>query len=359
MMSGKCGGFIDSAQETLVLAFKVAESTLLDSPEMIERILKNPAVQNAIQTAATTQARALVQKQQKGQTVTSGDVGTGAKAVVKAGGGVLQTAGLKELEETAKGSKEYKKLQKSLKELECSWKQSPVGVFVDRNKGWLYVVGVGLALSGAVVMYRFKAGDMIAGPVSSLGTKLLKFKVLGNVEIAAKDIRFVPSKREVGTKMLVTAKWKQVKVTFEAGVTLQGTTVTQANGRAEVVVKVTKGLTLNARGAYQYQATSPDAPWKNTQQYDLGLGMNYKNAFGSSRLSITAMMFATQDATVTKYGGKAGVNLRLTGKPSTGGLNLKLDAAANKKTTLVPIDSGSTRQSQNEVTGTLGISLNF
>lgn len=359
MGAGQCGGLLDTAQETLVLAFKVAESTLLDSPEMIERILRDSKVRKAIETAATSQAKELVQKQQQGKAVSQDDVKTGAAAVAQQAGKAIKDAGIAELEKTAKATREYKLLEHSLKELECAWKKSPVGVFVDKNKGLLIVVGAGLALQGAIAMYRFKAGDMIAGPATSLATKLVKFKVLGNVEIAAKEIRFVPSKQEVGTKMLVTATWERVKVSFEAGITLQNTTVTQANGRADLSVKVAHGVSVKAHGAYQYKAPESNAPWKNPHQYDLGLGLTYENAFGNSKLSITTMMFATQDAEVTKYGGKAGVNLRLLGKPAGTSLNLNVDAAANQRTTRTAPELGSGPQTQGEVTGKLGLSLNF
>jgi hypothetical protein len=359
MSTGKCGSLIDSAGETLVLAFKVAGETLLDSPETIQRILQNPKVRNAIESAATAQAKELIQKQQQGKKVTSADVKNSALAVAKKAGGPLQSVGLKELEKSATGSKEYKKLQRSLKELECSWKKSPVGVFVDKHKGFLYVVGAGLALQGAIVMYRFRSGDAITGPVTGLAQKLVKFKVLGNVEIAAREIKFVPSKREVGTKMVVTAKWQRVKVSFEAGVTLRGDTVTQSNAKAEVTVKVARGLSLSAHGGYQYQQTEPDAGWKNTHHYDLGLGLKYDNAFGSSRLSITTMFFATQDAEVTKLGGKAGVDLRIAGKPGSTSLKLNANAGANRAATRLPTLSGGGVRQTNEFVGKLGLSVDF
>jgi len=359
MSSGKCGSVLNAAEETLVLAFKVGGATLLDSPETIQKILSDARVRKAIEQAATKQAKELVEKQQQGKKVTSADVKAAASNVGKKASGPLQKVGLKELEKSAKGTKEYRELEKSLKLLECSWKKSPVGIFVDKNKKLLYVVGAGLAVSGAIAMYRFKAGDVVAGPATGLASKLVKFKVLGNVEIAAKEIKFVPSKREVGTKMLVTAKWKRVKVKFEAGITLRNEKMTQSNTRAEVTVKVATGLTLTGVGGYEYKSLSPDEAWKNTHRYDLGLGLKYNNAFGSSRLSITTMMFARQNEDVSKYGGTAGLDLRIVGQQGGPSLKLNANAGANRSTTRLPPLSGSPTQSATEITGKLGLSLDF
>ena len=84
MADGKCGGVLDAAQESLVLALQVADKTLLDSPETIQKILNDPKVKTAIEEAATKQAKELLEKQRKGQSVSSDDVKAKAAALGKA-----------------------------------------------------------------------------------------------------------------------------------------------------------------------------------------------------------------------------------------------------------------------------------
>ncbi|MEZ6063812.1 MAG: hypothetical protein R3C19_25975 [Planctomycetaceae bacterium] len=363
MADGKCGSVLDAAQESLVLALQVAEKTLLESPETIQRILNDPKVKTAIEEAATKQAKELIDQQRKGKAVSSEDVRAKAAALGKAVSAPAKTVALQELEKTAKGTAAYRKLEQSLKELECAWKQSPVGIWVDKHKGLLYIVGAGLALESAIVMYHFKAGDEVTEPLLKLTQGLVKFKVLGNVEIAAKEIKFVPSKREVGATMLTTATWEKVKVKFEAGITFQDASVAQASVRGDVEVKVIKGLDFNAHGAYSWNAPSPDAPWQNQHRFDLGLGISYKKAFGVSRLTLQTMMFATQDAETTKYGGKGSLDLKLTEYARPGGykasVDLNLNVGANEMIKRLPPGSGADQTRSSEFTSGLGITAHF
>ena len=358
---GKCGSVVDAAQETLVLAFKVADDTILDSPDTIQRILTNVKVRQAIEKTAQSQARELVEKQRKGLAVSQDDVKNGLKKVATAAGNVAKDVGLKELEKSAKSSKHYKKLEQSLKELECSFKKSPVGIFVDKHKGFLILVGSGLALQGAIAMYHFRAGDEVTVPVTALASKLVKFTVLGNIEIAAKEITFKPSERLIGTKMMATGKWSRVTAKFELGVTFQDSDLSKANTRAEVAVKVVKGITAKAHAGYNYSAPSPDADPQNLHQYDLGLGLDYDNAFGLSRLTVQTMVFGRQDATTTKVGGKASAKVKIVNgtEKSPFNMSIQADASGHRVLDQLPPLPGAAALPQNEFRTTLGIVGHF
>src|SRR5437667_221436 len=69
----------------------------------------------------------------------------------KKAGGKLTDALLDQLKKTP----EFKRLEKSLDNLEQALKSTPVGVWVDNNKNILYVVGAGLAIGGAVALFFF------------------------------------------------------------------------------------------------------------------------------------------------------------------------------------------------------------
>jgi len=57
---------------------------------------------------------------------------------------------------------EYRKVKHSVKQLQCSFNNSPVGVFIDKNKGWLIIIASGLAVGAATAMYVFREGDFVA-----------------------------------------------------------------------------------------------------------------------------------------------------------------------------------------------------
>lgn len=330
----KCGGVIDAAQETLVLALKVGERSLLDSPETIEKILNDPRVQRAIKKAAEKQARELVKKQTGGKTVTTDDVQAGAKAVATA----AADPALKSAEEKIKSTREFKKLEASVKELECAYRKSPVGIFVDKHELELILIGAGLAIGGATAMYVFRTGDeLVNNPLADMAKKLVKKKFLGNIEVAAKEITFRPSERVVGTKILTTGTWERVTVKFELGATFKELDVQNASGRGDLSVKVTKGLKLDSHAMIGY--ARPEESWQNPMLYDLGLKLTYDNAFGLSKLTISTMAFATQDPKLTKFGSQTDLSLNLVGgtKPVDPSLAVTAGLGANRTTELQPI----------------------
>jgi hypothetical protein len=359
---GQCNDVVDAAQETLVLAFQVADKTLLDAPQILQRILDDSEITNAIKKAAESQAKSWLDKQRAGKPIRSDDVKSGMESIARAAGAAAQKATISQLEQSAKRTREHQRLEQSIKQLECSWRKSALGVFVDKHKGLLIIVGSGLALGGAVAMYQFKAGDEIAGPATDLLKKLVKFSVLGNVEISTGKIVFQPAERIVGTTLVATANWKRVKLKFEAGVRFQDVKLTQATGKAEVSIKVFKDLTATVHGSYQYQPGSPTPQQPvNLHLYDLGIGVSYDNAFGMSKVTINTVMFGTQDAITTKVGGKATVGVTLVGGAAKTSPSLKIEAgaAANRILDSLPPPPGRVAGPQNEWNVTLGITGHF
>ncbi|MEQ9411345.1 MAG: hypothetical protein RIK87_26765 [Fuerstiella sp.] len=348
----QCGGLPGAVKDTLVLVLETTGSTVLDSPKLIEKILSDPKVRQAIEKTALEEAKALTKKQVTGKTVSMDDILASAGKVGKATIDPATQAGKTALEK----SQQVRRLKEGLRQLECSYRKSTVGVFVDKNKGWLILVGAGLGLGGAAAMYKFKTGDAFAMPATKLASHLVRFKVLGNVEIAAKDIKFEPSKQLVGATKLTKIKWDKVDVDLELSVTAENEKLKQAVGKGSVAVEVAKGVKvgLSAGGGYVQPATG----WERSAVYDLRLKFSTNKTFGQSRLSVSAEAFATQEPTQFQWGGKADAKYHLVGRPGSTdpSLSLSLSAQANELTTYTPHGETS---SKTGVSFGLGFSANF
>lgn len=312
----KCGTFVDAVQDTLVLAFEVADKTILDSPAVIRTVLEDPAIRSAIERAALGEAKRLTAAQKAGKAVTEADVSKSLTSVATA----AQGAALENVKRQIEGSSEFKKLMKEVQNLGCAFKQSPTGVFVDKNKGWLILVGAGLGIGGATALYMFRSGDFAAGPAANLAGKHLRFRVLGNVDIGAKKITFVPSSRQVATTMFASAKWDKVNVRLDLSVEFKEEHLQSAGGAVTTDVTVAKGLVLTGTGTAGYQSGTKILP--PSLVYNLGLGVTFKNAFGQNKLDLSARAFVDQSPTSQKAGGALNAKINLFRLPDQSSINL-------------------------------------
>lgn len=349
MSKQKCtAGLLPAAKDTVVLALEVGESSVLKSPDRIKKILQDKTVWSAVEKALKAEAERLAKKHHSGQRVTQADaLAMGKKAVTAAQKPVLDAA-----KKQVTSSPEFGRLKHSLKDLGCEFKKSPIGVFVDENKGWLILVGVGLAVGGATAMYVLRDGDMIAGGATSLAGKSLRFTVLGNVTLGAKSLKFVPSKRQVGATTFAEIKWQKVETKFEAAVEFKDDRLAATSGRGEVVVKVAESLKLNSHASVGYRR--PTETYQPSLMYDLGLGLSYVPGSG---INITAKAFAKQDHEQRKLGGKGSVDLKLVGggSPTSPVLKFNSGVSGNRTTTFGPTGPAT----QQEIVFDAGLKLNF
>lgn len=312
----KCGTLLDAVKDTLVLAFEFADKTLLNSPETIRKVLEDPKIQLAIKQAAQSEGRRLLEAQKGGKAVTNAD---GVK-VLEAIGTAAKDAAIDSAKKQIEESDEFKKLKKEVENLSCALKQSPIGVFVDKNKGWLIVVGVGLGLGGVTAMYMFRSGDWVAGQATDLASKQLRFKVLGNVEFGASRLKFVPSSRQVGTTLFASAKWERVSVRLDLSVDFKNDQFQSTGGKVTTDFTVAKGLVLTGTGSAGYQVNKE--PWKQSFVYHLGVGVTFKQAFGVNKLDVTARAFIEQTPEYFKQGGALDAKYNILSLPNKNQINL-------------------------------------
>lgn len=250
---------LDATGHTIVLAFDLAESQIANMPTELGKSLNSDEVQDAIRT---TLAQFSLAKQKSGTTdVSDQEAKQLANALLTKAGPKISADLLKQLQQTP----EFKKLQKSLDDLGQALKSSPLGVWVDKNAGIVYVVGAGLAIGGAVALYVTKTGGPVLNfPLSQLTGKPVKIFKVGKFTLSGQLLSFKPDAREVGGGLVGTQKWDKLEVSLQLGVVATGSDVKEINGK---LIFKTNDIDLGITGSGQ--------PSKNT--VNLGLTLGVKN----------------------------------------------------------------------------------
>jgi hypothetical protein len=166
-MSGTCIDPADLVGDTIVLAldligFKTGQH------QSIARGLRTREVEKEIKKALDAETKKLL-KQRLGGAVPN------AKAR-----GSLESVG-----KSAASAVTQDAEQKLRRWAECTWKQSPLGVWVDENRWVVYIVVplvVAASAGAAAYAYQVRTGDLPAAWGALLVKNHLKFKPLGTLE---------------------------------------------------------------------------------------------------------------------------------------------------------------------------------
>jgi hypothetical protein len=208
-MSDLCPSLPGSAVRTIVLAFDLAGYEVKNAPAQILRVLETKPVQEAVRDAMNEDAKAFLELQRKGLPISASQaasqLGTSVgKALLKTGGDELKLA--------IQSTPAYRKLELGARELQCAYEKSVIGVWVDENKTQLIIIASGVVLGAMTAMYLTNTGDTPADWATQLAKDKIKTTILGKVEVGLSEIKFVPSKREIGLQAYAdTSKWKQFK----------------------------------------------------------------------------------------------------------------------------------------------------
>lgn len=189
----------------------------------IGRAMRKKEVEKAIRDAVDAETKKLLKARMKGN-VSNDKAQTALKDAGKGVGGAVTHHAKDKLGRWA----------------ECTWKHSPLGVWIDENNWVLYIVVPVLAGAGGVAagfMYDARVGDLPASLAAPLLKKHLKYKPLGHLELGLDKVHFVPSKQEVELRFLSTVDWKPFKAKFTVGGgTLEGKP-TKFNASSEISFK--------------------------------------------------------------------------------------------------------------------------
>jgi hypothetical protein len=273
-------GVIDAGHKVIVLAFDLLDAEIARLPDRLSDALTSPPVQQAIKKTLLDFAKT---KAGSGTTVISDE--EAKKLAQSLGTGVMDATGT-ELLDKVKRTPEYKKLEGSIEAFKKAAESSSLGVWIDKNKNILYVVGAVLAVGTAAVLYVTKTGGSLLntalGPLEGKEFEVLQ---IGKLSIKAGLWDFQPDARIFGARVIGTATWEKVKLELKFGVLAQGASVQQAEG--EAVVK---------SGAFNLVLTGNAKPQTNvvnlglklgyqTGKVNIGLGAIYQDNFFSGTAS--------------------------------------------------------------------------
>ncbi len=318
MANNTCNDLPSSLQESVVLLFDLADYTVQNGPSLVGKVLEDKKFQEAVKKALDKQALALVKRQQADPSVpVTGEDGT---KFLKAAGSAALDAGAESMKRQIERSSAYLKLEQSLRDLHCSFKKSPVGVWVDENQTLLVIIASGLALGGATAMYVTRTGDLPAGWAADLAEKKLKSFHLGKITLGVEKFDFKPSERELGAKVYAdTSKWKGIpNVKFSISAAAKDDKLTSLGVAGEVTVPI----------AMKFAATAAGSADPILDKYSLSLGVRG----GVDGLSIRIGADYLKEAEKTSIGAKAAVDW----KTKVGGTPLIVSGTAGIAQTTTP-----------------------
>jgi hypothetical protein len=247
----------------VLLAFDLLDSEISRSPERLIQTFRSPTLLAAAEKAMLSFAKS--RSPTASSQLTPEEIGKLQSSVVDGVRTAATDAYLKQI----KGSSKFKALETQLKNFEEAAKSSAIGVWVDHNKGILYVVGAVLTVGAGVALYVTKP----TGPAYKMGIReleKLKFEVvkLGALKLGVGGIIFDPTADRYGGKVTGKLEWEQLKIDLALQIVATVGKATELNG--EVMVKY--GV-INLTGIVKQDMTRPKV------DITLRLGAN-KDRFG-------------------------------------------------------------------------------
>jgi hypothetical protein len=261
---------IDAATKVIVLAFDLAESTLADSPTLIAKALQSPPVQDAIKKTLLDFAKTKVKAAPTAVVETPEE---GRKLLEALGEGVIDKGSRNVLDQIKK-THQYKSLEASVNTFKKTAASSNFGVWVDKHKGILYVVGVALIGGTAGVLYYTRtSGTVVNKALDLVEGKQFEVLQIGTLTFKAELWDFQPDARILGAKVLTTKKWESVTLDLKLGLLAEGSQLQLVEGAA--VVK---------SGAFSVSLTGAAKP--QVQEVNLGLSLEHKGVFDNGTLKV-------------------------------------------------------------------------
>jgi hypothetical protein len=294
-----------SAVQTVALAFELADYEVKNGPKQVLMALDSKQVQTAIRDALTEQAKLLLKQQSQHVPI---DTSKASAQIAAAVGKAALGAGGEQLKLQMRQSSPYQRLERSVRNLQCAYEKSVIGVWIDENKGLLIIVASGVAIGAAAALYVTNTEFTPADWAIQLAKDKLKTTVLGKLELGVSDIKFVPAKREIGlTAFADASKFKFLK---EARLTVnvQATDgkLTHFGGAAQTTIPLGRDFSYSTK-----LSVDPVA-----RDYALALGLTgkVKGGFSVRILGSAAMQ---GDKTTLKADGALGYKTKLGGFPTT------------------------------------------
>lgn len=262
-------GVLEATHHTIILAFDLVDSEVEVLPGQALKAITSTEVQESIKK---TLQQFAASKAKSGTTVVSPDE---TKKLLEALQGGITDAATQKLLDDIKKTPQFKNLEESLKSFEKAVKASNFGMWVDRNKMVLYIVGAALVVGGGTTLYITKTGGpIIQTPIDQLKGKSFEVLQIGTFKLKAELWEFKPDARLMGAKIEMVKDWKRVSVDLKFGILAEGAKVQEVQG--EAIVK---------SGPIKFTASADVKPYD--QKINLGLKMNYDKSFGMDKFSLS------------------------------------------------------------------------
>lgn len=288
-----------AAHQVIVLAFDLVDTEIAKIPGQLKTALESAQVKAAIEKTLLDFAKSRTDPNQT--QITDAEA---TKLFAALGDGV-KDAGSKAFLDQVKNTPEYKKLQSSIEDFKTAAGSSALGIWVDKNKNILYVVGAALVVGTSSVLYVTKTGgagvDLVVSPLNGK-----KFDVvqLGKLKLQAELWEFKPDARILGARVFGTLEWQKVTIDLKFGLLAQAADVQKVEGAA--VVK---------SGGFNLSLTGEGLP--QTRVVNLGLKLDYKGTAGNGKFNVgIGAMYQDQlmgGQLNAGYETKQGVNFGLSG----------------------------------------------
>jgi hypothetical protein len=306
-------GVIDAASDVVVLAFDLFDATLPETPLLLARALQSAPVQDAVKKTLLDFANAKVKKG-----IVNGTSAEEGRKLLKAMREGVVNGAQKDLLAQIKKTPEYRALEKGVTTFRKAAASSSLGVWVDRNKGVLYVVGAVLAAGTAGVLYYTKSNHLVVKSAVDL-LKDREFEVLkiGTLTFKAAAWDFKPDARVLGAKTLVTKQWQQVSLDLKLGLLAQGASIQQVEGTA---ILKSGGFSLNLTGNGKPEEKQVNLALKldysgviDSGTFNVGIGAMYQEGKGSGTLNASYKTGGTKVGLEGQIGAKDGGGMQYGG----------------------------------------------
>jgi hypothetical protein len=295
----QCINLKQATVQTVTLAFELFDRTVLSSPELLVKVLESKSVQDAIRGGLESAGKQLMTQQEGGKPV---EFGGTMEILARAAAKAAKAPAKKVAVDAIKKTREYQQFDAGLKEFKCAFEQSPVGMFVDKHKGLLIVVGVIGALGGGVAMYYAKAGDLPA-KAFSLVQKMKPIK-LGAISLHADKVLFKPSERQVEVGVSAKGDWSTVKASLELRGSVKNDGLKTGAAKGQLVYSIDPKTTISVTGSGSWAAAEPDKRRALTGAFEV----EGKRQL-SMRSDLSIRIFGNYDSLPETQGEKAGVGL--------------------------------------------------
>ncbi|MGH9624861.1 MAG: hypothetical protein ACRD6B_01665 [Bryobacteraceae bacterium] len=300
----------ETSTQVVVLAFDLAGREMVNFPSLLEKSLSDKKVQSAIQSALDDFILKRMAAGAAMNDLTGKDALDLLSALGHSAGGKLEAAALNQI----KASPDYKSLEKAIADFEKAVKATPMGVWVDRHSGMLFVTGLVLVLGGAAVLYatRTSGGAVTSAAVGQLKGKPFKVFKVGKFTMQGQLLAFQPDKRILGAGTVFTEKWKSVQVSVSLGVIAAAASVQKING--SLILKT-----------HPFDLTLKASDQLNKKTVNLALSLGFENGpLKPLKVRLGAVLTGgkvtgeTLNASLKTAAGDFGLNMKATTKEYQG-----------------------------------------